>query len=190
MIKFSVPVILASGSPRRMEILSTMGIPFTVCVSDADEHCDLGPEAAVGILSLRKAEAVAREHQNAIIIAADTLVACDGAMGKPHSEKEAESMLRRLSDRWHDVYTGVAVKHTGKDKTIQQTVHTRVHFVHLSDEDISSYIATGEPMDKAGAYAIQGMGGMFIDEIDGSYSNVIGLPMAQLYAMLKEMERA
>lgn len=184
------PLILASGSPRRREILDTMGLAFSVDVSDADESFAGTPEEMVLELSRRKAQAVASRHSGAMILAADTVVFADEVLGKPHSEAEARRMLTELSGRWHSVYTGVAMIDTRSGKTLSRADVTRVHFVALTAEDIDAYVATGEPLDKAGAYGIQGRGGMLIDRIEGSYSNVVGLPMALVRSMLLELEKS
>ena len=183
------PLILASGSPRRKEILDTMGLEFSVDVSDADESFAGTPEEMVLELSRRKALAVASRHSGAMILAADTLVFGDEVLGKPHSAEEAKRMLAGLSGRWHSVYTGVTMIDTRSGKTLSRADVTRVHFVALTAQDIDAYVATGEPLDKAGAYGIQGRGGMFIDRIEGSYSNVVGLPMALVRSMLLELEK-
>ena len=182
------PLILASGSPRRKEILDTMGLEFSVDVSDADESFAGTPEEMVLELSRRKAQAVASRHSGAIILAADTLVYGDEVLGKPHSAAEARHMLAGLSGRWHSVHTGVTMIDTSSSRAISRADVTRVHFVSMTAEDIDAYVATGEPLDKAGAYGIQGRGGMFIDRIEGSYSNVVGLPMALVRSMLLELE--
>ena len=183
------PLILASGSPRRKEILDTMGLEFSVDISDADESFAGTPEEMVLELSRRKALAVASRHSGAMILAADTLVFGDEVLGKPHSAEEAKRMLAGLSGRWHSVYTGVTMIDTRSGKTLSRADVTRVHFVALTAQDIDAYVATGEPLDKAGAYGIQGRGGMFIDRIEGSYSNVVGLHMALVRSMLLELEK-
>ena len=185
----TLPLILASGSPRRKELLEQMGLAYTVDASEADESFDGPAEAMVLELSRRKALAVAGRHPAAIIIAADTTVCTpDGAiLGKPGTPECAADMLRALSGRWHSVLTGVTVVNTKTGQQERCTVETRVHFIELSEADIAFYVATKEPMDKAGAYAIQGTGGMYIDRIEGSYSNVVGLPTAQLRAMLARL---
>lgn len=187
MIKLGRPLILASGSPRRKEILDTMGLLYTVDVSDADESFSSDPENMVLELSRRKAKAVSVKHANALILAADTLVFGKEVLGKPNDCEHAKRMLRELSDAWHSVYTGVTLIDTHTGRILSQADMTRVHFTHLSDEEIEAYVASGEPLDKAGAYGIQGMGGMFVDRIEGSYSNVVGLPMALVRNMLLEL---
>ena len=185
----ALPLILASGSPRRKEILDQMGLIYSVDVSDADESCSAGPAEMVQELSSRKAAAVAARHPAAIILAADTLVFSDRVLGKPANADCAREMLVSLSGNWHDVYTGITLLNTKTGKVICRADCTRVHFTPMSSEEIDVYVATGECLDKAGSYAIQGMGGMFIDRIEGSYSNVVGLPMAMLREMLAEIEQ-
>lgn len=182
-------IVLASGSPRRKEILETMGISYIIDVSDADEAFTGKPDETVMELSKRKAEAVAEHHADAIILAADTLVFADHVLGKPKTEKVARAMLRELSGAWHSVFTGVTMIDTASGKQISRADETRVHFVQMTDDEINAYVATGEPLDKAGAYGIQGRAGMFIDRIEGSYSNVVGLPMALVREMLAEMTK-
>lgn len=189
MLGLKLPLILASGSPRRKEILDTMRIPYTVDVSDADESFFGDPEEMVLELSARKAAAVAARHDQALILAADTLVFCGEVLGKPATPDHAKEMLIRLSGNWHSVYTGLTLMDTASRRTLRRADMTRVHFVSLTESEIDEYIATGEPLDKAGAYGIQGCGGMFIDRIEGSYSNVVGLPMAMLRSMLAEIGR-
>ena len=187
MLKLARPLILASGSPRRKDILDTMGLSYIVDVSDADETFFSDPETMVLELSRRKALAVAEKHASSIILAADTLVFCKEVLGKPQDANHAKEMLHELSGNWHSVYTGVTIIDTHTGRELSKADITRVHFVELSDEEINAYIASGECMDKAGSYAVQGMGGMFIDKIEGSYSNVVGLPMALVRSMLLEI---
>ena len=189
MITQKLPLILASGSPRRKEILDTMGLTYSVDVSDVDESLAGLPEDMVLELSRRKAQAVAPRHSGAVILAADTLVYGDEVLGKPHDAGEARRMLAGLSGRWHSVYTGVTMMDTRSGRTLSRADVTRVHFIPLTTEDIDAYVATGEPLDKAGAYGIQGRGGMLIDRIEGSYSNVVGLPMALVRSMLLELDQ-
>lgn len=187
MITMKRPLILASGSPRRKEILETMGLMYSIDVSDVDESFSGSPEEMVLELSQRKAQAVANRHENALVLAADTLVFGDEVLGKPKSPEHAKEMLSRLSGNWHSVYTGLTLIDTVSGTVIRRADQTRVHFMKMSEDDITAYVDTKEPLDKAGAYGIQGMGGMFIDRIEGSYSNVVGLPMALLRSMLIEM---
>ena len=180
-------IILASKSPRRSELLARMGVEFTVKTSKIDEKMDpfANPADEVARVSLAKAQAVRGTcHHDDIIIGADTIVVCDGlTMVKPRSESEAFSMLRRLSGRDHQVLTGLTV--LGGDRTENLTVATTLRFRALSDAEIRNYIATGEPMDKAGAYGIQGLAAMFVVGLDGDYYNVMGLPVCTLTILLR-----
>ena len=170
-------LILASCSPRRSELLTLAGIPFETCVSDVDESCDLPAEQAVASLSVRKAEAVAVLRPGRYVLAADTLVALDGQkFGKPHDPEDAERMLRCLSGRTHQVYTGVSVI-APSGEICTGTDRSDVTFCRVPEEEILDYIRTGEPMDKAGAYAIQGRASLWISHVEGSFSSVIGLPL-------------
>lgn len=184
----ALPLILASGSPRRKEILELMGLSYTVDVSQADEAFEGAPREMVLELSRRKAEAVAARHERALVLAADTTV-CDKEriLGKPGTPQRARAMLLELSGKWHSVFTGMTLINTQTGKAISRAEETRVHFVEMTPEEIDAYVATGEPLDKAGAYGIQGRGGMFIDRIEGSYSCVVGLPMSLLRDMLMEI---
>ena len=179
-------LILASASPRRRELLALTGLPFTVDAPDVDESCDLAPREAVRELSRRKALAAAALHPGQVILAADTLVAVDEkALGKPRDAEDAFRMLHSLSGRWHQVYTGVTVV-DAQGNLRSETAVTDVHFEAMPDEAIRRYIASGEPMDKAGAYAVQGIAGLWIDELRGSHTNVIGLPMALTRRLLED----
>lgn len=184
-------IILASASPRRKELLAQAGFSFEVMVSQAEEIITkTEPGAIVEELSQVKARAVARQIQEeALIIGADTLVALDGeVLGKPKDEKEAEEMLFRLQDHTHQVYTGVTLIWKNGEKDREESFHvcTQVVFYPMSRQEIRDYIQTGEPMDKAGAYGIQGRAGVFVKEIQGDYNNVVGLPISRLYQQLKE----
>lgn len=187
MIQPVLPLILASGSPRRRELLDLMGLTYTVEKPDVDESFSGRPSETVMEISRRKAAAVAARHSDSIIIAADTLVFADGALGKPHTPERAKEMLRSLAGNWHHVYTGITVINTRSGRILRNVDKTRVHLVPMTEQEINAYVATGEPLDKAGAYGIQGMGGMFVDRIDGSYSNVVGLPMSMLRIMLAQV---
>ena len=187
MIQPVLPLILASGSPRRRELLDLMGLTYTVETPDVDESFSGRPSETVMEISRRKAAAVAARHSDSIIIAADTLVFADGALGKPHTPDRAKEMLRSLAGNWHHVYTGITVINTRSGRVLRNVDKTRVHLVPMTEQEIDAYVATGEPLDKAGAYGIQGMGGMFVDRIDGSYSNVVGLPMSMLRIMLAQV---
>ena len=187
MIQPVLPLIRASGSPRRRELLDLMGLTYTVETPDVDESFSGRPSETVMEISRRKAAAVAARHSDSIIIAADTLVFADGALGKPHTPERAKEMLRSLAGNWHHVYTGITVINTRSGRILRNVDKTRVHLVPMTEQEIDAYVATGEPLDKAGAYGIQGMGGMFVDRIDGSYSNVVGLPMSMLRIMLAQV---
>ena len=187
MIQPVLPLILASGSPRRRELLDLMGLTYTVETPDVDESFSGRPSETVMEISRRKAAAVAARHSDSIIIAADTLVFADGALGKPHTPERAKEMLRSLAGNWHHVYTGITVINTRSGRILRNVDKTRVHLVPMTEQEIDASVATGEPLDKAGAYGIQGMGGMFVDRNDGSYSNVVGLPMSMLRIMLAQV---
>jgi len=183
-------IILASQSPRRKEILSLLDIPFKIMVSDADETVEEGlpPHFIAESLSLKKAVAVAKNITvPSIIIGADTIVLAEGEiLGKPKDTEDANRMLSMLSDKWHKVISGVTVFRTTDAKSESFYVETDVKFSSLSQREISDYIKTGEPMDKAGAYGIQGKGAKFIEQIRGDYFNVVGLPLSELYKVLKK----
>lgn len=177
-------LILASASPRRRELLSLTGLTFSIDAAEVDEHTDLGAREAVQELCRRKALAVASRHPGEIILAADTLVAMhDIPFGKPEDEEDACRMLRSLSGKWHQVYTGVCAV-SREDQVFTGLDTSDVHFMEMTDSDILAYVKTGEPMDKAGAYALQGIAGMFISEVRGTPSGVIGLPLPLTREML------
>ena len=191
--KGSLPakVILASGSPRRRELLGEMGIEFEIDVPDVDETMDGSPENMVKALAERKACAVAEKRSEGLIVAADTLVALKGrALGKPVDEAEAKQMLHALSGQTHDIFTGVCVKNAATGKTMVCADRTGVCFREVTDEEIEAYVATGEPMDKAGAYAIQGGAAAFVEKYEGSRTNAIGLPVELLETMLRDMNES
>lgn len=180
-------LILASNSPRRAEILLQGGFPFEKRVADTDEYIPAGilPAAAVEILAQRKGRAVARSADE-VILAADTVVALDNQiLGKPKDENAAKEMLRALSGRAHSVFTGVYIT-DGKREFLFHT-QTKVTFYPLTEAEIGAYICSGEPMDKAGAYGIQGRGALFVEKIDGDYLNVVGFPLAKAAKILKEV---
>jgi septum formation protein len=181
-------LILASGSPRRAEILRSAGLQFTVLSSAVDETPMPSevPQDLVRRLALAKAELVAaRALGPAIVIAADTVVVLEGAiLGKPRTSEDARQMLEKLSGRTHSVMTGVALIRLPDAERREFIETTQVHFASVSKGEIVKYLASGEPFDKAGAYAIQGHGGRFIPRIDGCYFNVVGLPLARLWREL------
>lgn len=178
--------ILASSSPRRFELLRQIGLSFQSIAPLVDENTELtDPIDIVCELSVRKASVVAEQNPLSVVIAADTVVAVDGTvLGKPQNDKEAAEMLRLMSGRSHYVYTGVTVACDGRMET--GLCRTEVFFKHLTEEQISAYISSPEPYDKAGAYGIQSKGALLVDHIDGDYANVVGLPISILYEMLKE----
>ncbi|MBQ9827865.1 MAG: septum formation inhibitor Maf [Lachnospiraceae bacterium] len=179
-------IILASGSPRRRELLGVITDRFIVMPADADEETEIkDPGAMVAELSKRKAAAVAKDRKDCIVIGADTVVSIDGrVLGKPENEEDAFSMLRTLSGNTHQVFTGVTV--VCNDESYTFTERTDVRFSHLTDDEIRAYIGTGEPMDKAGAYGIQHYGARFVEAVCGDYFTVVGLPVQRLYSLLKE----
>lgn len=184
--------ILASASPRRRELLNNIGVSFEVVVSEADESGlskDVPSEIYVQELALLKAAASARKvlkRKDAVIIAADTIVTLDGQiLGKPKDEEEAFDVLKSLSGRCHEVLTGYCVMRIKDGFTVCNMVKTEVNFKPLDESEITAYIETGEPMDKAGAYGIQGIGALLIDSINGDYFNVVGLPVSALSDTLK-----
>ena len=182
-------MILASASPRRRELLTQAGFSYEVNVSDADEIItEKEPDKIVKELALVKACAVAASETEALIIGADTIVTVDGKiLGKPRDAEEAFSMLSMLQGRTHQVYTGVALitKEEGLQKSHVFSEKTDVHMYPMTEQEIREYIATGEPLDKAGAYGIQGRAAVYIRKIEGDYNNVVGLPISRLYQELK-----
>lgn len=185
---FMSELILASSSPRRREILSLVYPSFQIITKDVDETVDpkLPPVEIVMNLAERKAKGVAEEYPDAFVVGADTIVYLDGSiLGKPKDAEDAEQMLSRLSGTTHSVFTGVAICYKGKVDTFYE--RTDVTFWELTDDEISEYIKTGEPLDKAGSYGIQGIGATLVKEIHGDYYTVVGLPIAKLYRHLKKM---
>ena len=180
-------IVLASGSPRRRELLSLITENFTVCPADADETLREGAPLADEVvrLSRLKAEAAQREHPDAVCIGSDTMVTIDHLpLGKPKDERDAANMLRRLRGRTHEVLTGLAVlPPDGAARTL--CTRTRVTFRDFAEDELAAYLATGEPLDKAGAYGIQGRGALLVAGIEGDYYSVMGLPVAPLYEVLR-----
>jgi septum formation protein len=180
------PLVLASASPRRAELLRAAGINFVIRVADLDESRLLGesPHEYVLRLSREKAAAVARPSE--IVLGADTTVVIgDETAGKPENAADAERMLRALSGNWHEVLTAVTL--LADTAVFSDVAVTRVKFAELTDEEIEWYVATGEPYDKAGAYAIQGFASLFIEHIEGSYFNVVGLPVQMVYHLARKL---
>ena len=185
------PLILASGSPRRRELLGRMGYEFQICSPDVDEHVSGHARDIVRTLAVRKARAAAERFDHGVIIASDTLVSLDGApLGKPADADDARRMLRALSGREHEVFTGVCLidAQTGMEEA--QADRTGVRFRPLTDAEIDAYVATGEPMDKAGAYGIQGGAGAFVEGLEGSFENVMGFPVDDVERMLRAFAQA
>lgn len=186
-------IVLASASPRRRELLEQIGIKFDIVVSNEPEDeidKNLSPENYTSELALMKACNVAKKltgtkRRNSLIIAADTVVYSDGIiLGKPKDKEDSFRILKGLSGKTHEVYTGVCVMRLSDGYAVSESVKTSVVFKDLPDSIIKKYIETGEPMDKAGAYGIQGKGAVLVKEINGDYFNVVGLPVSTLYDML------
>ena len=181
-------VILASKSPRRRELLSKIVEEFEIITRETDENLpsEIHPSQGVEILAIRKGEAVAQEvGAECMVISSDTLVEIDGEpLGKPRDEDDAHRMLTRLSGRCHNVHTGVAVHYGGR--VFSGTHTSRVYFKAMSDSQIREYIATGEPMDKAGSYGIQGIGGQFVEKFDGEFDSIMGLSLSLTGSLIAE----
>ena len=189
-VERQVRLILASRSPRREALLRQIGLKFQVEPSGAEERVLEGvpPGDMAEALALEKARLVASGRKRGIVIGADTVVVLDGQiLGKPAGTEEAKEMLSRLSGREHRVITGVAVVDASTGRSRSDRVTTSVRFARLSEVEIKRYVATGEPLDKAGAYGIQGYGALLIERIDGCYFNVVGLPLRRLAELLREL---
>jgi septum formation protein len=185
-----VKLILASSSPRRKEILEKEGFEFEIMVPDNVEENNIysDPVSHALELSRKKVESVAKRLDEGLILGADTIVVLDGQiLGKPKDKKEAQIVLKKMSGKAHKVYTGLTLINKSNDKVLSDYDSTEVFFNQLKDEDILNYIATGEPLDKAGAYGIQGMGSFLVNHIEGNLDNVIGLPVKKLKEMLKRI---
>ncbi len=185
------PVLtLASASPRREALLNLLGLPFVVYPSDVDEtnHADEGPEAMAVRLSRAKARATLAQVGSGYIVAADTLVYLDGkVLGKPAGPAQAEHMLRRLRGRSHLVFSGITLASGQSGQRRTRLAQTTVWMRNYGDEEIATYVATGDPLDKAGSYAIQYLGFAPVARVDGCFANVMGLPLCHLYSMLREV---
>ena len=178
-------LVLASGSPRRRELLSALGLPIEVRPVDIDETPFEGEVADVYVSRLAESKARERGSAGELILAADTVVAIDGELlGKPVDREHARAMLRRLSNQSHQVHTGVAVWDPAEDLLHAELSTTRVIFAELGEPEIEWYVESGEPMDKAGAYGIQGLAALFVESIEGNYSNVVGLPLPTVRRLL------
>ena len=189
MLHLRVPFVLASQSPRRRALLERLGLRFDVLPSASEEEWPdgLAPAPAVERLALEKADAVAARRPDALVLGADTVVVLDGdVLGKPRSPDEARAMLARLAGATHTVYSGLALVHPPSARRVTAHEATDVTFGALAPEEIAAYVASGSPMDKAGAYGIQDdAGALFIDRIVGDYYNVVGLPLRRLYRTLR-----
>ena len=183
------PLILASSSPRRAEILNAVGWPFEAITAGIDEtqRADEAPHDYVRRLAREKAEAVAAKLEAGLVLGADTTVVVEGhLLGQPVDDEDTRRMLRLLSGKWHDVLTGVALIRIGSETRVEHET-TRVRFAEMSDEEIDWYVASGEPKGKAGAYGIQGKASLFISGIEGDYFNIVGLPIHLVFRLLKSM---
>lgn len=180
-------IILASQSPRRKELLGLFGLPFIIRAADVDEKMDLEKPAAQEVARVSRLKALATPRgSDDIVIAADTIVVCNGKiLGKPKDEEDAANMLRLLSGRDHQVMTGLTVLFGKEERTVTEI--TDLHFRELSDAEIYHYIKSGEPMDKAGSYGIQGGGALFAEKMVGDYFNVMGLPVCRLWHILSAL---
>lgn len=179
-------VVLASASPRRRDLLTLIGVPHDVRAADIDETCRLGEKPRAHAERLAREKAAAIDAPDAVTIGSDTIVVVDGeVLGKPRDRAQAAEMLRRLSGRAHVVMTGVAVRWKGRVASDVEEVG--VTFRELSDHDIDRYIETGEPMDKAGAYGIQGFGATIVDRVDGDYFAVMGLPVNRMVKLMRQL---
>ncbi|MFC1936968.1 Maf family protein [Chloroflexota bacterium] len=182
-------IILASASPRRKELLEKFGLRFEVEPSSYEEYIYSGlePHELAQKISLGKAGVVASKHENAIVIAADTFIVFGSQiMGKPHTENKARKMLEAINGKPHSVITGFSIIDSGINKMLSRSVETKVYIKKLTSAEISAYVKSKEPLDKAGAYAIQGLGAVIVERIEGDYFNVIGLPLSALADALKE----
>lgn len=178
-------LILASGSPRRRNFLAELGLVFEAQAASINEIVQSGEKPSDFVARLAQEKARAIDQPDAWVLAADTVVVVDGdILGKPGDENEACAILMRLSGRWHEVWTGFSFYRAATDELYTKTVCTRVRFMTLTRELCWAYVRTGEPMDKAGAYGIQGKGCFLVPEINGSYTNVVGLPMAEVFEAL------
>ena len=181
-------LILASGSPRRRELLTGLGVRFTVRAVDLDETPGDGEPPEETVLRLAREKAAAQAHPGELVLAADTVVVIDGQLlGKPRDPEDARRMLAMIAGREHTVLTGVALEDPGRDRRTAALERSRVRMASLTPEEIEWYVATGEPLDKAGSYAVQGIGALFVEEVYGNYTNVVGLPLPLTYRLFREM---
>lgn len=181
-------LILASGSPRRRELLSGLGVEFIVRPADLDESILPGESPEQHVQRLAQEKAAARAEAGELVLAADTVVIIDGdILGKPRDTDEAHAMLHRLAGRRHTVLSGVALTDGNRQQSVHGVARTEVGIAGMTAKEIAWYVETGEPMDKAGAYAIQGLGALFVEVIDGNYTNVVGLPIPLTRSLFQEM---
>lgn len=181
-------LILASGSPRRRALLEELGLRFTVRAADIDESPLPGEAPGDMVLRLAIAKAAEEAHPGELVLAADTTVVIDGELlGKPADEAEARRMLARIAGREHTVLTAVALEEPGKGRRVSAVDSSRVRMAALTPGQIAWYVATGEPMDKAGSYAIQGIGALFVEKVFGNYTNVVGLPLPLTWRLVREI---
>jgi septum formation protein len=183
-------IILASASPRRAQLLKQIGVDFELAPGQIQErpHPDEAPPDYITRIARAKVIAIARKRDSGLVIGADTIVVLDGRMlGKPEDENAARNMLRQLSGKWHAVMTGVALYDVATRREVADFDKTLVKFAQLTDREIEWYLKTGEPMDKAGAYGIQGFGGLLVEEIAGNYYNVVGLPLPLVYRLARRL---
>lgn len=189
-ISLSFPLILASASPRRKELLRSAGLKFKIIASDIDESYIAGesPQNHVRRLSRAKAAAVANQHPKVLVLGADTIVVIDDLiLGKPKNKKQAQEMMQRLSDRRHTVFTGFTITRVSSGLSKTRVVRSDVRFKKITPEEMNWYVNCSEPYDKAGGYAVQGLGAYFIKAIHGSYTNVIGLPLCETLEELQKI---
>lgn len=182
-------IILASASPRRKELLRQIGLKFQVEPSDYEENIgsQSDPHELARSLSLGKASLVAQKHRNALVIAADTFIVFEGKiLGKPHTAADATEMLKTINGKPHSVITGFTIIDSNSKRTVSKSVETKVYLKKLNSSEIDTYVKSKEPLDKAGAYAIQGLGSVIVERIEGDYFNVVGLPLSALADGLKE----
>lgn len=186
------PIVLASGSPRRKELLEQIGLKFTVHPSpyEEDMSLDLSPAELARTLGFEKGKAVQELYpDDHVIISADTVVAHgDQVFGKPKSEQEAFEVLKTLSGSTHQVITGFSILHTASDTEISEADINDIHFYDISEDEIWEYIRTGDPMDKAGAYGVQGFAARFVKGLEGDYNSIVGIPAGKVFQYLKEIK--